>query len=542
MGTVLSVLLFAHAAPISSASWMSAGQVEPNSVYDDPAFMFSDTPPVGASRIYFNGLIVQSHTGLNPNTGLVGGSVLIPGQHFAIAVLGVWKDCNRDGYIGMAETLLLEYPVTLLGSTTACPERGLQTGSHNDGTWVHEIRWIGWENNAANPQGRVPGIYDDQDVRVWGDDELPWTRSFVGCPLNPPTGTFSSTGGILAWTDCYGKRGLISRAGHALDLIGQNHPANDFENQEFPQCSQSNLNVHLGIFYRDPRCPAGRPGILEPGTAQPTFVVWDCDSGIPVDDHEGRELYFLHGADPAIYRVDGSVYDAASHVIGGVEGQCAVRGGSSLDPTYVALHPEQPFVATTIKRETTFAFEFFSDRTGSHVGRIYEDPSTPPHFGVYPLNNLGFFPIVGGSRMGPGWQAQVSRHESPPLLRDSLLDGGIEAAPPAYYTFYAFVGQTTRDRGHELPTGSTGTYGSYWCEHAQPLVVFGVDCDPNSWWKPEHGASAMPIATWNREPIGVTIGQPYNLRDIDCYDGEIAADTAFYASASWFTSEICTDV
>lgn len=80
----------------------------------------------------------------------------------------------------------------------------------NDGEWVREFRWIGWTDNAANPQGRAAAVFNDPWTAVWADIGLPGAAPTMACPGMPPPGTFSSTGAFLAFADCYGRRGLLN--------------------------------------------------------------------------------------------------------------------------------------------------------------------------------------------------------------------------------------------------------------------------------------------------------------------------------------------
>jgi hypothetical protein len=195
------------------------------------------------------------------------------------------------------------------------------------------------------------------------------------------------------------------------------------------------------------------------------------------------------------------------------------------------LNPEQPVVATSVKRETTFAMEFLNDRSGSYSGRVFGEPNDPPNGGLTTLNSMGILGVVGGSRMGSGWQSQVSRTDEPPLLRDDLNPAG-----PGYYTFYAFVGPQTLATGAKVPGHSAGTrYTAYWCGSYTSGIHNGVDCDEANWWDPAHGASSMPRSTWSDLPIGVGKTQNYQLRDIDCHDGRIAP--GLHASLIEFSPE-----
>src|SRR5439155_20516801 len=123
---------------------------------------------------------------VSPNVGALGTATPLD-PYTPMAVLGVWKDCNEDGYIGYGDQGLLEYRSELLAlSSSVCPPRSTPidptTGrvpydwfpSHNDGSWVRELLPIGWDRQGLSITGQPYdlNIYDinDSGARVWADD------------------------------------------------------------------------------------------------------------------------------------------------------------------------------------------------------------------------------------------------------------------------------------------------------------------------------------------------------------------------------------
>lgn len=203
---------------LASASWNAPfnGAEEPSTQRDvNDGFMFLDAPPPGASRVYFSGNLVPLTTNANV-------------QRF-VAYLGVWADCNRDGFVGLLAANAETYSALLLTDTSVCPPGG----PHNDGSTVTELRWIGpGSPHVDDPDARVWvdwGFPEDAGpagpAKAWVDEELqfdpsaagprwvgvnPWLSSSYGNGFGPATFYASLGGATLSfaqtpgWSGAYG--------------------------------------------------------------------------------------------------------------------------------------------------------------------------------------------------------------------------------------------------------------------------------------------------------------------------------------------------
>ena len=128
--------------PSAAAAWHTMGTTEPDTPQDVAGGLMTataDQSPAG-QRVYFNVVPVESSTNANPNSDATEGRAYPVGQARFRAFLGVWKDCNKDGYMGLARGALLEYRhELLLGDASVC-----KVGTAwDDGEWVYEFRWLG---------------------------------------------------------------------------------------------------------------------------------------------------------------------------------------------------------------------------------------------------------------------------------------------------------------------------------------------------------------------------------------------------------------
>ena len=171
----LALLLLATAAPTTLSTWRAGGSFEPSTSWDDPTFMWTDAAPAGVHRVYFNAITTTSSGPFraSPNVGAAGTTHEPPTAEQSIALLGVWLDCNGDGYVGLAEHALPEYSASLLANTATCPPSTGPTGTwtagaHNYNGWVSEYVPIG--PATSNVDRRV---YKDAEAMVWGDIRRP---------------------------------------------------------------------------------------------------------------------------------------------------------------------------------------------------------------------------------------------------------------------------------------------------------------------------------------------------------------------------------
>jgi hypothetical protein len=129
-------------------------------------------------------------------------------------------------------------------------------------------------------------------------------------------------------------------------------------------------------------------------------------------------------------------------------------------------------------------------------------------------------------REGVGWHG-----ESSPRGEASLLRNDLQPDRPVYTTYYARIGGTTL--GLVSIPGGSGIYGSEWCGGASTGIKRGFDCDPSHWWNPAFGVAPEPNTGFSDEPLGERPGAPYQLRDIDCFDGALARGVPVYASLAF---------
>ena len=127
--------------------------------------------------------------------------------------------------------------------------------------------------------------------------------------------------------------------------------------------------------------------------------------------------------------------------------------------------------------------------------------------------------VVFGTRSGTTWLANGGSATTPqPIDRHSAT---LVNTDPKFYSFYAHVGTAAKTVG-SLPNGTARTYGG----DANECSIIGRgahpqnrwNCDPAEWWlEPDHTPTQQPYH------FG-TLGDKYQLRDIDCDDGAIVSN------------------
>lgn len=599
---VILILPFA-----SAGGWHGVGTSEPDTAHDATdgrMFQSADTRAAGL-RVYFDVFPTQGgvqagspYDGLafNPNVATTGSRIAPAGLVTYRALLGVWKDCNQDGYIGLAESAVQSYRSDALLDSSICPRGSL----FNDGQWVEEFLDIGMVDPCAYKDGgyrqlHCPGRYDGliltplggvhrwyNDPRVmyangtyvWGDDGLPGDIPAVDCAVRPlPRGTTASSGGLLGAADC--RTGFtVARSVNTLDA--KVDPSNalqlSFADPTHPADSSSRLDQHFPITpFGDPS--KGTSGLLQRGAGTPTFEAWDCSqpkaidlrdptapagqrgslSGVDVRDPTGGYLTGRfeipivgprvifepnpnnpsgpgtahvtwtdgsgsYAATPAPGRgvrdPRGSLWDAAELTVDGVTptGDCDPRTQSAIAPAYPgALIESDAASSTGPKTQSTYSFYFYEGYRGidSHVDGYFGTQTWPSDLGVAYTRNL-----YGG----PMWSAIAAKPTEPQLADRAAL----KAEGPRYATFYAQVPLSAIvSFGLTLPNAAPGTYGQENCGGLTGGVSAGWDCSASDWWIDRYGHDTRPRFA-EGQAFAPVVGDPYNLRDIDCTDGSVA--------------------
>lgn len=575
------VLALAFVAPAASA-WTAGGGREPDTVYDrDGGAMFLATdvdPDPGVRQAYFSAVPASpSYTGngVNPNAGAVGSRQLFPGNTAFNVFLGAWKDCNDDGYVGHAETIVMEYRAELLTNTSVCPSGG----EFNDGTWVYEFLWIGNGPAPGDPCCyRYPRMIYDPASRVWGDFGVPGREVHFDCAYAPmPLGTTERTGGLLGYGDCV----VAHRGARAVnDVDAQAELGLAFEDPYHPEkdCDHPlNQRVPGNTFGNDP-CAPDDTGALEPWTEDRAVTVWDCDGEGTVHDPTGapgqqgwtspRNLIYDNDPTGVLVlpgAVDGTVLtDERGYVLPGVNATPAVNPDGSLVTGYDHASRRcrgMPFpvnaAADTLsgwmileaaasaneeqegKRQSDFLFEwgtaaffvpimgdgFGNDvfQTGNNVRNLAASQGLGDEYAALADSHHGLgrdIPQDAGvhavSRLAYPYPHGYRSYQvyGPPTYNGPTLRGDLQPAGGQLFSFYASLGADAR-AVLDLP-GPERIYGADVCPVASG-VHEGWDCDPDNWWNPDLGGTA--------NPAGPRPGWAYHLRDVDCYDSTVVDGT-----------------
>lgn len=496
--THLILLALVLLAPLVSASWGSKGSSEPSTPWDwQDGLMFFD-PARAPNLVYFNGFLTQEAgyfvslgTTVNPNVAAVG-TGFHPAPYRARALLGVWFDCNDDGYIGLGETGLMEYPDEFLPASHACP-----TGSpspHLDGGIVREFFPLGWPGLG----GRDDDPYQlvDRGARVWADEGTPTDAPRGYCfVLAHPRGTFSTLGGLLRAVDCY------RQTTRGVDVLVEGGEADD-------DWEALKTTPHPWGSWQD-------PGAVD---------VWSCESRL-VETPAGTIMQ-----PHLVPRVD------ASSSIGGTA-YWATRG---LDGCR-APHDASP---ATIADLPYLLEDDIAPWSGVRTSSDFVLRYVPVTRALSLLRDSSWLEQESARLTSPqGFWAdeQVVAASSNPLVnRETLAVEGDRA-----FTFYAMV-STFAISDHQLRVpGTIAMYGTYACG-----AGIGPDQDPRRGWACDPDAwyvdTAMPMdprAGWHDYAsfeIGARVGDSYNIRDVDCLDSGTAPSRAEGLTAGGLTGIRCT--
>ena len=539
--TIVLALTFAM-LPLGSADWGSRGSFEPDTSYDrSGGFMFAnpDTTTGGSGKVYFNAWASQGPVGvaatgtsINPNSVAAQTTVLMA-PHRPMAILGIWKDCNKDGYMGMSENALYDYPSALLGDTSVCPPTPGDNLAHNDGEMVREVIPIGPDANFGTPEDANVHNFPDDSV-LWADFKRPGDAPDQSCPLTPiPAGTLDTTGGMLRYVDCIDNwriTGTFNAAAHAACAVacplgfGVDQYAFDDADYTRPDQSASPLNTEN---------PYGQPG------GSPAVSVWDCDADpILVNDPTGlsREISDPTGGEAnAIFGDDDKLVVNASDENHDIYVAGAPRGVPSINPDGSVA------AAVNETEDGLYDCDTADDAPGTVEtnGDIYfvqaQNNGQVAREGRAVVDNRLFFDESDATGLSVDGQTVIPTTQNPTVFlglpnrfegfwvgqtsylasRNPLVNIDTFAPKVVFYiTHYVQLGANATSQ-LTLPSNTVGSYGQEWCDRGpDPAKNGGLVCDPDAWV-----ADADGDGETDDEPKP---GWAYHLRDIDCYDTSAA--------------------
>jgi hypothetical protein len=486
-------LLALLVAPTVAASWAAKGSREPDTPQDAAdGWMFgdADTAPCAASgscdsnRVYLDGFTsycappygVCAPTTLSPNVAALGTQVMAY-PTVTTALLGVWKDCNADGYVGLGDQGLWEYRSEVLAAwpgagasvcpvaptpidwTTGLPRAGWFP-SHNDGKWVRELLPLGPPDpRTVSGADANPWDLEDPTARVWADGGLPGDAPTPDCYLAPvPSGTFRTTGALLGYADCFD-------GDHAAPLVASAPVAGPLADQRNPWGSSQDASVATLLACSGNRTQAQPRPTGPDASGSPGGTVGELEAEAECDPWGDRSL------GDAPYALEGDAVD-----VHGVR----VRPDHSLQYQGGA-------------------------RPAAPLGAL-RGPATPGDLGVR-AQDEGFW--VEDAVTGLSRDPFVSREQTATLASVTRV------------TTYAYVSPAIGSLPLDLPRGRgvAGVYGAEACGSFSTGVHGGWQCNPLAWWP-------------DGEPVyAARVGDAYDLRDVDCYDE--SADAAREAGVSW---------
>jgi hypothetical protein len=523
-------------------AWYSYGSNEPDNHFDrDPAFMFQGLPS-GSNQVYFN-VFSGVSGGVSPNSATLGDRLATGLDSFS-ALLGVWVDCNHDGYVGMADGALREYRAEVANldsahkvDTTICPvvpddaaHAGM--GLHNSNGWITEMIPLG---SSSQNHGTVSSTDHrtayDRFAMVWGENGDPGLHEVApgapGCPsLLGSEDQIKHTGGILTHQDCGSSSAdairstlvsqdptgtlnaipvpssLYAPGGPADQPVPQAVSGDDGSSHSYvnglADCSKDPL-VDTSTVTTHPNSGEGKSGVRPPGSP----------SVNPNGDARGTANY-THEITPD--DDCNTANDQGRDFDSGLGFANVVARDSGVDTTNV-------YKSTA---GMLFSFRPWNSRVGTAkngcgTGATGAACGTPQDAGlpqVYTYESTGdnmWSRTAGGPGLsigGPG--IDVTRLTLDPSY-----------APALWYTFYASVSRT------DVSTpGGVGTYGDEACtsgigRNAPP--THGWECDPNNWWLID-GTHDHNLGYADTEGhYYATVGDSYQFRDVDCYDETIAS-------------------
>lgn len=546
----LAALVLLLAAPTASSAWSVKGAFEPDTARDvtDVWMHLEPDRSAHARALYFNGFgapgFLLTHT-FNPNVATVESSVL-PTPFVPIAMFGLWKDCNADGYVGAFDQGALEYPAALLLDDAICPSAtpppGRAWSSHNDGEWVVEYMPIGYDDVTSAGDSN-PLTINDTKSRVWADWGLPGDAPLSSCALFPaPRGALRSTGAVLRWVDCYTGHRVVPAASDAFDAAGLAQLSFNDAPADRPDLSGSQLNVANPwgdeadppiatafdcaasdqIEILDPTGGSLRNLATIPVPGGPTIYVNGTDSQGRIANLTVPALApdVPEGGSPAgtVNETEAALTDCDRTNSGEIVDIDGEPAGSDAGLPYAIEGNEDPLSPDAPRTRTDHVLAFVEGARGGGPLVALLGERTRDDAGLGSASVAGFWIGIAASVGGP----------SPYVGRDELAP-----SPVTHITYYAYASPLlVESEGFRTPQG-TGSYGAEGCG-ATPATV---ECDETRWWRNEAGEDITPrdpaLGEDPAQPgepeqgehtkIGVRVGQPYFFRDVDCIDTSVGA-------------------
>lgn len=519
------------------AGWMGKGSWEPDTARDrQDGWMFQNPDWVAITglaqsgnvhKVYFNGFHGDYSGSFNPSIAMAQTSIYHGASYQFYAMFGVWKDCNRDNYIGSSEQGQWEYRAELLLDRTICKPQSIPvtvpSGKppldwfpvHNDGVWVHEMIPIGWFPYSTNLLTGETSWYDinDNSSRAWIDYgnvanlQPPWGNCWIG---SAPRGSTHSTGGLLEYLDCF-------TGGKIVDNIHTIAQATNADNLGFGRVS----------FDDHPRDEHNSESILNikspwgDAEDQSHATMWDCSQRVVSQDVENPAQ-----ADPS-----------QKHV-------AWVNLSTPLVPSGVnnAGTPAGTFNESAMGVGDCDRTKRSSGASVSQAPYLYEDDVLQGYAKIQPDGTLGpngdtrpdvpFATVTGksapaapdlGTRLTSGalfWSDITTSH----LAEPNFFNSKFELDTAWYNTFYGYVSPVAIAKyGLSMPKGGAmGVYGAEACGTKISGIYNGWDCDSKHWWVDANGndieTKSTRLAASPGIPVSARPGTPYNLRDVDCYD------------------------
>ena len=519
----IAVAIILCVTPSALASWSAKGNYEPDTLLDkNSGYMFNDAVNAQKSTgnyVYFNA--IQSNN-IPPNLGAPVSANLATLQtqqmstpYQAMALLGVWRDCNKDNVIGFGDNGLFEYRTELLLDTSICPKQSIPSNwgyptysdaggiIHNDGTWIREFIPIGYDSHFARgtPGGNL-NHYKVEDIgaRVWGDFGLPGAPAGNICWLNPsPPGSYHTVGQIEDKMDCY--------AGFAI------------MNMVVPNLGPATATYNT---VRATHNPWGEPSDASDAT------VFDCNTPVgPRVTASSAFTFQLHAPKvPPTTSTSGSVGGTVNETANGLddcdrskndgerwEGQVSnlpysqEQGTVSAQKSGEKIQTDQQFKFGQGVRGVS-PFSTLGPGANKDAGTNTADP-----FGTWGTNSL----CTTCNQYSRGTVSQ-----SDPLGQFKVQ----------HQTYYAFVSsKAVGDYGLTIPHANE-RYGAGPCGTSTTGIYNGWDCDKSHWYKNVDGSSSnqgdpnLGEATPDNPSnggvaMGARPGDLYNLRDVDCFDQSV---------------------